>query len=552
MRKRIKPGIKASLVRGPFYLLLLPVVCAIPFALAQRTPTKGNRPVNTITVTNTNDSGPGSLRQALADANDGDTINFAATGSIGLTSGELVVNKSVTISGPGADSLTIDGNSQSRVLHIGSGKTVTISGLTITHGNPPNDDGGGVYDDHATLEINGCTISNNVGIGGAVSNHHGTLTMNTCTVSSNYTGDRGGGILNEEGTLSLNNCVIGPNNAYSGSGIYNSGSDAVLTIINSSISMNFNNGGGEGGGIYNESGMVAITNSAVNENTASLLGDPSAGGIFNGGTIEIINSTLNGNFAGDIGGGILNSGTLTVTNSTISGNHAGTNLPGGGRGAGIYNYGTATITNSSIIQNDAGGKEPSGWGAGIGSEGSMEISNSTISGNGADQEGGGIYNFGPLHITNCTISGNSANENAGGIYNGATGIVELENTILNEGDLGANIFNNGGAVTSHGYNISSDDAGGLLTGPGDQINTDPMVGSLQDNSGPTLTHALLPGSPAINAGDPSFTPPPVNDQRGAPFVRVFSGRIDIGSFEVQPTPRPTPTPRVRPTPRPRR
>src|ERR1044071_7179486 len=106
-------------------------------------------------------------------------------------------------------------------------------------------------------------------------------------------------------------------------------------------------------------------------------------------------------------------------------------------------------------------------------------------------------------------------------------MVELENTILNEGDSGANIFNNGGVITSHGYNLSNDDGGGYLIAPGDQINTDPMIGPLQDNGGPTMTHALLPGSPAINTGDPNFAPPPSYDQRGAPFVRVFNGRIDI-------------------------
>jgi hypothetical protein len=100
-----------------------------------------------------------------------------------------------------------------------------------------------------------------------------------------------------------------------------------------------------------------------------------------------------------------------------------------------------------------------------------------------------------------------------------------------------------------------------LNGPDDQINTDPVLGPLQNNGGPTYTHALLPGSPAIDAGDPKFTPPPFYDQRGSGFWRVRNGRIDVGAFEVQagatptptatPTPRPTPTPRSRPTPRPR-
>src|ERR1700748_1298131 len=85
---------------------------------------------NIITVTNTNDSGSGSLRQALVDANDGDTINFAVTGTIGLTSDELPVNKSVTISGPGVDVLAVNGNASYRILHIAPGKTVAISELT--------------------------------------------------------------------------------------------------------------------------------------------------------------------------------------------------------------------------------------------------------------------------------------------------------------------------------------------------------------------------------------------------------------------------------------
>jgi hypothetical protein len=106
---------------------------------------------------------------------------------------------------------------------------------------------------------------------------------------------------------------------------------------------------------------------------------------------------------------------------------------------------------------------------------------------------------------------------------------------------------------SDGYNVSSDDGAGYLNGPGDQINTDPMLGPLQDNGGPTLTHALLLGSPAINTGDPNFMPGGY-DQRGPGYDRVKNGRLDVGSFEVQePLPTPTPTPRARgtPTPRPR-
>jgi hypothetical protein len=108
---------------------------------------------DTITVTNTNDSGPGSLRQTLVDANDGDTITFAVTGTIGLTSGELLVDTSITISGPGADNLAVNGNAKSRVFHIASGRTVTISDLTITNADV-GAYGGGIYNDHATLTLN--------------------------------------------------------------------------------------------------------------------------------------------------------------------------------------------------------------------------------------------------------------------------------------------------------------------------------------------------------------------------------------------------------------
>ena len=104
---------------------------------------------------------------------------------------------------------------------------------------------------------------------------------------------------------------------------------------------------------------------------------------------------------------------------------------------------------------------------------------------------------------------------------------------MNTGASGANISNSG-TVTSLGYNLSSDHGGGVLTGPGDQINTNPLLGPLQNNGGRTFTHELLSGSPAITAGDPSFTPPPFNDQRGPGFNRVVNGRIDVGSFEVQP------------------
>jgi predicted outer membrane repeat protein len=150
-------------------------------------------------------------------------------------------------------------------------------------------------------------------------------------------------------------------------------------------------------------------------------------------------------------------------------------------------------------------------------------------------------------VANSTFSGNSAGS-GGGIYNtGQLSTLEISNTILNAGASGENIFNSGGTVTSHGYSVCSDDGGGYLNGPGDQINTDPLLGPLRDNGGPTLTHMPLPGSPAIDAGDPNFTPPAFHDQRGSCFHRVFGRRIDVGSVETQPQPRCV-TPAPRPSP----
>ncbi|MFL6505950.1 MAG: choice-of-anchor Q domain-containing protein, partial [Candidatus Udaeobacter sp.] len=188
--------------------------------------------------------------------------------------------------------------------------------------------------------------------------------------------------------------------------------------------------------------------------------------------------------------------------------------------------------NSTISGNFA-----SSYGGGIAcGKSGLTVINSTISGNSAGAYGGGIVGGSfDMMIVNSTVSGNSA-PTCGGVCGG----MEIANTILNANASG----NIDGTVTSQGYNISSDDGGGLLTGPGDQINTDPLLGPLRNHGGPTLTHMPMRGSPAIDAGDPNFTPPPDHDQRGACFLRVFGGRIDVGSVETQLRPRcVTPAPR---------
>jgi hypothetical protein len=276
-------------------------------------------------------------------------------------------------------------------------------------------------------------------------------------------------------------------------------------------------------------------------------------------TVTISGLRIRGNASSEGGGGILNAGNLTVSNciifrsfaQVVNGSGGGIYNKTGGRltvdkstfndnlailGGAIYNNGYLTVTNCTLLRN-TGRLLGGGIGNNLGH--TAIISNSTISGNEADH-GAAIHNLGSVTVSNCTISNNSID----GIRN-LGGAITISNTILNSRSLGRalNIDNLGGTVTSLGYNLSSDNGNGLLTAPGDQIDTDPMLGPLNDNGGPTLTSKLLPGSPAIDHGNPNFTPPPDFDQRGPGYPRVVNGRIDIGAFEVQAaTPTPTPTP----------
>jgi hypothetical protein len=185
---------------------------------------------NIITVTNTNDSGAGSLRQALADATDGDTINFSVSGTIRLTSDQLSVNANIVIDGPGADMLAVNGRDRRRVFYIGLGKTVTISGLTITQGKAglvgDGFFGGGIYSDHSTLTVSNCILSRNSADsgGGGIFNDgrsggRATLSITNSTLDDNQTrGSIGGGILNTgrargRATLSITNSTLNGNQA---------------------------------------------------------------------------------------------------------------------------------------------------------------------------------------------------------------------------------------------------------------------------------------------------------------------------------------------------
>ncbi|MBI4498578.1 MAG: hypothetical protein HY689_11830, partial [Chloroflexi bacterium] len=345
------------------------------------------------------------------------------------------------------------------------------------------------------------------------------VTVSGVTVRKGNTASWGGGVYNA-GTLTVSQSTISDNSAaVSGGGVYN---EDTLTVSQSTIS---DNSSDEGGGILTSWGTATVSSSTLSGNSASSYG----GGIYQTslGTLTVVNSTISANSAFS-GGGISNHwGTLTVSQSTISGNSAT-----GGGGITNGNSGTATVNQSTISVNSA-----SGDGGGVYNSGTLVISNSTFSGNYATS-GGGILNEGTLTVSQSAISGNSSDHYGGGIAN--TGTLTLRNSII-AGNT-ATTYNNcyaSVAFTSNGYNLSSD-ASCFTAGGTDLLNTDPLLGPLQDNGGPTFTHALLAGSPAIDAvplaactdaaGNPLTA-----DQRGA--LRPFDGNsdgaaaCDSGAFE---------------------
>ena len=225
-------------------------------------------------------------------------------------------------------------------------------------------------------------------------------------------------------------------------------------------------------------------------------GDSNGGGaLFNEDTVTLNNCTLSGNTAGR-GGAISNKGTLTLNSCTLSGN---TSRNSGGA---IYNSGTLTLNSC------------------------------TLSGNTSDAFGGGILSVGTLTLNSSTLSGNSARSGGGILI--FSGAFNLSNTIVAGNTAGTNP-DLSGTINSGDYNLIGNSQGTIFGASANHnvINVDAQLGPLKNNGGPTDTIALLPGSPAINAGDPNFVGASQFDQRGAGFARVQGGRLDIGAFEVQ-------------------
>jgi hypothetical protein len=247
-----------------------PYLCLLALALAGAAPSFAT----TWTVTDTNDSptDQNSLRYAIANAASGDTIQFKLPNpsTIRLTNGVLTISNNLTIKGPGATQLAIDGNQASGVFYINSGVTVTISGLTVQNGLTGGA-GAGIYN-VGVLTLANSTVSNNMstsdGIGGGIYNQ-GTLTLTDSTVSGNSTASGSGGGIYNVGMLTLTNSTVADNSAgYSGGGIYNgSNNSGTLTVANSTIAGN-SAPSGQGGGIENDTGLLTIKSTLLANNGA--------------------------------------------------------------------------------------------------------------------------------------------------------------------------------------------------------------------------------------------------------------------------------------------
>ncbi len=470
-----------------------------------------NASASNFLVLNTNDSGPGSLRQAILDANTcpSATITFSnVNGTIALRSALPAITTSVVIAGPGSNLLTISGGNEFCVFSINRGTVNTFSGLTVADGTVSSTD-------WPPVRLYASGISN-----------AGTLRLLYCVVTncSAYPSSAGGGIYNA-GNLSMENCLVtdcgtGPGwwaDDLQGGGIYNAG--ALLIKDSAVLHCQAARNGMAGGGIFNE-GTLTMAGCLVDD--CEGINDGDGGGLCTTGEATL-QGTVVSHCRGFWGGGIEASGRCFMTNCSLLTNEAND-------GAGVVVLGTAVLNGCTVAEN-AGN-----WGAGgVNNVGSLTLLNSTISGNltllglGAGVMNGylwGWVNTGPaaLSVLHSTLA-----DNAGGVSLWATNSFFLQNSIVADGY---------GPLTSGGYNLVQDTNGCAINGneTGNIYARDPLLGPLQDNGGPTWTHALLPGSPAIDSGSVGGLHA---DQRGMrrPFnmpayPNVCDGS-DMGAFELQ-------------------
>jgi hypothetical protein len=476
---------------------------------------------STFTVTDLGDAGAGSglqgdLRYAITQANNNrdlsNHIQFqpGLAGTIVLSRGPLAITKDLAINGPGQDVLTISGNHQNGVFNITNDarvRTVRLTDLTIADGVGISVGssrlGGGLYNDHAALTLTRVTVSGNSvaaqGKGGGIYNGSGALTLAATTIADNQTGDLayGGGIYNDSGPLAITNSIVTGNSVGRvaiGGGLYNQ--TGTVTVSGSTVAGNTTGTNYDGGGIGGGGGVVIVDHSSISGNTG--------GGIETHSILQVTDSTV----ADNIGGPGIANGDFQIERSTISGNFDPAGV-GGGVAQNEFPS-TGVIDNSTITDNTA----LIGGGVVLGGAGErLTITQCTIVGNHAVgtgvtlMGGGGIYvatSAGPRSpvIGHSIVAGNDT----AAPFTGA----DVDGTVFS---LGSNFIGNGDA--SSGWDTAyPDERIRDHVGTSDEP-LDPLLGPLQDNGGPTLTRAPLPGSP-LRGLDTDIV---AQDQRGS--FRVF-------------------------------
>ncbi len=492
------------------------------------------------TVDSSADGGAGTLRQAVLDANanaGADQIVFApglfpAGGSGSITLGsELAITDPLVIDGDqdddGNPDVTVQGDGSSRVFRIDN-TTAGFEGLRISNGVAGGgDEGGGIAAYVSTVTLNACSVSGNRtgnGRGGGIYGFSSVLNITRSTISGNLAanGEGGGIAIKYHSVADIRDSSISGNQAgQSGGGIY-SKYFSRLTLSDSTVSGNI--AGGDGGGISHTAGQLDIRNSRIADNRVT--GYNPGGGL----------SLVSGPFAGD--------SAITISESTISGNSAPNHAGGGIFHLGYYGYHSRLdLARSTVSGNQAyyaGGLFNESVYAG---NTTVNVVNSTISGNAADSYAGGVSNYSyhgnaALTLLNSTLAGNSA-----------TAVSGLLNYLDTPGSATLAVSNSIVSGGGSGNGVDCDDVGGSpavnlrnLIRDGTcapALTADPRLGPLQDNGGPTETHALPADSPAVDAGDNLAAAGLATDQRGDGFSRIRFGTVDIGAYELQSRPIPT-------------
>jgi len=454
------------------------------FSIGVLTPDQVVNCISAITVTNNADSGNGSLRYAIANICASGTITFAGDYTITLAS-TLTIDKNLTVDGSG-HTVTISGNRG--VVGEDEASNTGVSVFSVGDG-----DGDGVGDASIVFNLKHLTVTKGYsrsyeGGGGGLWVVDSTANVSEVTFLDNWAAV-GGGLSNIRGTVNLTNTTFISNTAFSGGGMYNQSSNTTLThvtFISNTASL-------YGGGLRNVGGSPTLSQVDFISNTATTGG----GGMYNSpGNPTLTDVIFRGNSAGQYGGGLHNwDGSPVLINVAMIGNSANDS------GGGMYNdYGDPILINVTFSGNTAS------YGGGMGN----------------------AYNSNPT-LSNVTFNGNSATVSGGGLYNlsYSPSNIQVQNSLLwgNNAPEGAQLFNVGDTLTvTVAHSVVQ---GGYISGT-NIISGNPLLGTLGSYGGETQTIPLLPGSPAIDAGDPAYCSLG-HDQRGV----GYTGACDIGAFDSQ-------------------